>query len=621
MEENNKKKNYMKQAVLGVIILLQICVLIYCFTVKKKNYHSDELFSYGLANSYYQPFLNANDHAGLEVINNNQWLPGNVINDYLSVDEEHRFAYDSVYYNNSKDVHPPFYYMVLHTICSFFPDVYTEWFGFGLNLVLFVLSQMLIYLIVKKMTNMEFPALMAVILYGFNQGGIDTYIFIRMYAMSTFFLLMCIYLHVLLLKSEKKKNKIMVCLCLVTFFGGMTHYYYLIAAGTVSACFCVYYLIKKQYKFLAQYAILLLASVAAVIIVYPYALTQLFRFEGTHDVSSSYGGFWFEWRYILSYAASELLGMRLSVMPSYFWIHATEFLLVLIVILVPVCFLLRKEEWYKKGISGLKGMIRGIIKRLAQMNVLYISMAFSIVALLLAAAVTVPVSKMGTTATRYVFAAYPMLAILFTMLLYEAADVLQKGILFIIGKKDKKQGKGKKIQKVISVMTVLCILILNQLYTTVNFYFDYETERTIQNYIELDELPKDADYIFVLREYWLLNCLAVSFRDIQNFFATSKESVFYLGDELDKLVSENPMYLVMEIPDWREMSEDEEEAVELNEEFVSMMQTAGDIEGEKTREILREYEDFFMKLQICDCFEYIGNSAVYGREVFVFRLK
>lgn len=38
------------------------------------------------------------------------------------------------------DVHPPFYYLLLHTVCSLFPGRFSKWSGIGLNIVLFVLS-------------------------------------------------------------------------------------------------------------------------------------------------------------------------------------------------------------------------------------------------------------------------------------------------------------------------------------------------------------------------------------------------------------------------------------------------------------------------------------------------
>lgn len=622
MKKVIKQTECVRIAVFAMIVLLQICVLVYCFTVKKKDYHSDELFSYGLANSYYQPFINANDHKGIEQINNHKWLPGEVINDYLSVQNEHRFAYDSVYYNNSKDVHPPFYYMVLHTICSFFPEVFTDWFGFGLNLILFVLSQILVYRIVGKLTRNNVLALAAVILYGLNQGGIDTYIFIRMYAMCTFFLLLCLYLHVRLYYEDGSKYKILIALALTTFLGGMTHYYYLIAAGVISACFCVWYLVKKQYRFLILYAVIMLAAAGLVIAAYPFVLTQFLRFEGNHDVTSnSYGGFWFEWRVMISLMVSELSGISLSMMPSYFGIYLTEVLLAAAVILVPACFLLRRETWFRNGVLLLKNGMKRMAEGLLRINIMHISMIFCVLSLLIAAAATVPVYKMGTAATRYLFPVYPVMIILFVLVLDSMAGAAWRLILFLTGKRKMEESKSGTVRQILTITAVFICLALNHHYTTINFYFDYETERRIQNYVQLDELPRDADYIFVLREFWLMNCLTPSFRDIGSFFATNTDALFYLEDELNELCSEKPMYLVLEIPNWKDMAQSEEDELRLDKEFADKMQTAGDIESERTKEILTEYETFFKKLDICECFEYIGNSAVYGREVFIFKLK
>lgn len=622
MKKGIEKTEYVRIAIFAVIVFLQMCVLVYCFAVKKKDYHSDELFSYGLANSYYQPFISSGDHAGTELINNNEWLSGEIINDYLSVQKEHRFAYDSVYYNNSKDVHPPFYYMVLHTICSFFPEIFTKWFGFGLNLVLFFLSQVLIYQIVSKITKSSALALAAVLLYGFNQGGIDTYIFIRMYAMCAFFLLLCLYLHVRLYYEEEKKSKLVILLALTTFFGGLTHYYYLIAAGVISACFCVWYLTKKQYRFLMLYAIIMLAAAGMVIAAYPFVLTQLLRFEGNHDIASnSYGGFGFEWRALISFMLSELSGINISIMPTYFWIHLMEVLLAAVVVLVPVCFLLRKEMWFKNAVLWLKDKAKRLVKGGVRINVLYASMILCTAVIMIVAAATVPVYKMGTAATRYLFPIYPVIMILFVLLLNYMTGVVWRLVLFLNGKRGLETEIDIKIKRALTMAVILICLLVNHLYTRINYYFDYENERLIQNFVQLDELPRDADYIFVLREFWILNCLTASFRDIPNFFATDVEALFYLENELNGLSSKNPVYLVMEIPSWKDMAETDEEELKLDKEFQDKMQTAGDVESERTKEILKQYETFFRNLGICDCFTYIGNSAVYGREVFIFQIK
>ena len=54
---------------------------------------------------------------------------------YVTVAENERFDYATVYYNQTQDVHPPLYYFFLHTVCSLFPRSFTKWTGIGLNFV------------------------------------------------------------------------------------------------------------------------------------------------------------------------------------------------------------------------------------------------------------------------------------------------------------------------------------------------------------------------------------------------------------------------------------------------------------------------------------------------------
>ena len=83
-----KSKSYNKIA-FGVILLLQIVCMIY-FGNAKQGYFVDELWSYGLANSYYHPHVYSDD--ALE----ERWVSGEYFRDYLEVLPEQRFRYGSV---------------------------------------------------------------------------------------------------------------------------------------------------------------------------------------------------------------------------------------------------------------------------------------------------------------------------------------------------------------------------------------------------------------------------------------------------------------------------------------------------------------------------------------------
>ena len=116
----NLKNNSICKYLLIILILIALFFYTVLFFSKKESYDGDEIWSYGLANSYYNPFLhnsgtwdNNKDNRYLQ--NFNTWITGDTFHNYLTVQENERFTYDSVWYNQSADVHPPFYYALLHT--------------------------------------------------------------------------------------------------------------------------------------------------------------------------------------------------------------------------------------------------------------------------------------------------------------------------------------------------------------------------------------------------------------------------------------------------------------------------------------------------------------------------
>ena len=118
---NQTKRNYMKKIcekknwwmiILFIILFAQVFLLI--AGQNKKGYFVDELWGYGLANSYYHPHVYSDDAF------NGEYLSPDYFKEYLEVSEEDSFKYGSVFYNQSQDAHPPLFYCVLHTISSIF---------------------------------------------------------------------------------------------------------------------------------------------------------------------------------------------------------------------------------------------------------------------------------------------------------------------------------------------------------------------------------------------------------------------------------------------------------------------------------------------------------------------
>ena len=114
------------------VMLAALLALMVSIGARKDGFDIDEFFTYGLANSYHQPFLNTET---------GRWISGKAFSDYLTA-SGHAHEYLNVYENQIADVHPPLYYLFMHAVCSAFQNPpFTKWTGIGLNLFFFSLTQ------------------------------------------------------------------------------------------------------------------------------------------------------------------------------------------------------------------------------------------------------------------------------------------------------------------------------------------------------------------------------------------------------------------------------------------------------------------------------------------------
>lgn len=272
---------------LYLLIVLQLFSIM-SFCVQKEGYHIDEIYSYSLSNSYFQPFLRWTEGF------NERWYSGEELESFLVVEENERFAYDSVYYNQKKDVHPPLYYYLLHTICSLFPNSFSKWYGLGLNLVIFFFLQLSLFLLTKKISGSDWTSFFVVVLYGFSIAAINTITFVRMYALLTLWVVLFLLIHCWIL-SPTKRNKIywkhLLLLSIVTISGTLTQYYFLIFAFSFCGCICVSFLFSHSWKKLMQYAFVELSSVGISVWLFPPMVDHLISgSRGTEAVANMVTG-------------------------------------------------------------------------------------------------------------------------------------------------------------------------------------------------------------------------------------------------------------------------------------------------------------------------------------------
>ena len=320
-------KKHIPIFVLAFILITSLCAMIY-FGNQKEGYHVDELYSYGLSNSEYLPFMHfgvsgydvkdwMNEYGAGESLSDlfsnlikdfkilcecdfdfygseiyqayliaqansadtytTTWVPGQDYVDYLAVSESNTFNYASVYYNQRGDVHPPFFYMLLHTICSIFQGSFSKWYGVALNIIVLLITLVVLY----KMSEMHFGgsivALVITAVYAFSAGFMSTAMFIRMYSLLTLMTLLCLYVHLELLTSDFKfTKKLIAALFFSVLCGYYTQYYFVLFAIAIAAVMLVIMTLHKEFKSVLTYVITLACAAVTGIIIWPFSVKHVF---------------------------------------------------------------------------------------------------------------------------------------------------------------------------------------------------------------------------------------------------------------------------------------------------------------------------------------------------------
>lgn len=277
MRNDTAKERRIWAAAFLILFCLQMLLLVY-FGNRKAGFHEDEYYSY----------YSTNRTAGL-FEPDREWVERDAFRNEFVVLEGEGFRYGLVATVQSWDVHPPFFYFLLHTICSFFPGVFSKWMGIGVNMaafaIHFALLSWLAFMVGGKNKKLAF-AVAAV--YGCNAAAVSGVMFIRMYEWLSVFVLLCACLHVrAVLEDGGNKKSFLLSLMAVNYLGFLTQYYYIIFLAFMGGGFCLWNLWKnRKWKDCILYGAACGFSLLLAVASYPSCLSHIFRgYRGTGAVS------------------------------------------------------------------------------------------------------------------------------------------------------------------------------------------------------------------------------------------------------------------------------------------------------------------------------------------------
>ena len=300
--------------VLTILVLIIVTIFMFYWIGQKEGFHEDEIFSYGSSNYKWDnvfqaaaksDFLNRTiekyviaDNFGKtlenikyyishqdefgklagEIQRNDkpEWKTPEMAKEYATIGEGDVFNYFSVYYNQARDVHPPLFYILVHAVSSIAYGVFSKYIIFAINLVFILLT---CYTIRKIfiLFDKKYLGLIAILFYGLSMGAASTAVFLRMYAMLSFFCLMYLYLNLRILKNNleiTKKDKWK--LFFTVLLGFLTQYYFCVFAILIFVLMCIRMIYKKEYKILRRYIVIHIVTAIVGVILFPASIYHIF---------------------------------------------------------------------------------------------------------------------------------------------------------------------------------------------------------------------------------------------------------------------------------------------------------------------------------------------------------
>lgn len=261
-----------------LLLIINLGVVLHCFE-NKKGFHSDEQWSYARANST-QVYLDKDIHFFDEVNEKtklfNHWIAHTAFTNYLTVQEQDKFSYQNIYHNLKYVEHPPLYFILIHTISSFFPNSFSKWYAGSMNLVIFVLIYLMLFKLSKLFLKDDKLALCTTALWGFSVIGVSTIVYLRMYALQALLSICLCYEIIKIIQNNKATRQELALIFLFSFLGIFNQYNAIFFSFFATLFGCLIFLRRKNYKLMFELAAVMALSVVMLFVVYPQAYEVLF---------------------------------------------------------------------------------------------------------------------------------------------------------------------------------------------------------------------------------------------------------------------------------------------------------------------------------------------------------
>lgn len=274
-------------------ILLAVMVLVISM---KKDYHMDEVFSYGLANNVGQTSIHP-EYAPFTYEN-----PAQIYLDYMVIQEGEGFSIANCWYNQERESSPPFYYLAVHMVSVFAGQRFTRWTAGVIN-IFFMLLTFYVFRKILGLFGVRGKKLTLFSLFFIVSPAILNIVsFFRMYTMAIFFATWMTYL---ILKYRKKENlKFYSFMVLAAIGGVLTQYYLIFYLFFLSLIYGISLLWGKEWLKAGKYIVTMGIAGILTYLIFPGIIPHLFSASrGAEGIENFQKGFDVHWQNLKEYCS------------------------------------------------------------------------------------------------------------------------------------------------------------------------------------------------------------------------------------------------------------------------------------------------------------------------------
>lgn len=257
-----KPKASYRELIKDVLLYILLLVVLTIAISSKEDFHVDELLTYNLAN----------DDSWFEPEDGISYRPANQA--FLdAMTSNGTFELDHVWEQQKNDVHPPLYYILVHAICTLFPNSFSVWYAAVINVLFAILTLHIFRKIVCLFINNIHVNYMISLAYIFSAGVISLSTFMRMYVMVMFWV--TLFAYIILKNISKFRWEVFLELALITIGGALTHYYFILYVFFMSAVIVIVLVFQKRIKEILMYLLSMIISGMISYFIFPPMLTHI----------------------------------------------------------------------------------------------------------------------------------------------------------------------------------------------------------------------------------------------------------------------------------------------------------------------------------------------------------